>query len=611
MINPHFSQHASLSTAMCLAVMFLLLSDSLPALAQVIDSEEWLARDPRLKKNVTVARYRVRVGELLEEASRQTGVAITANPRDGADSEVITVYAREMAAADLLANVWSLLSYRQAAWKWEVEGDGKKIPYSYRLTYPKNARDFPLTVKDEARMFVAESLEASVTALDAAPDEKARLGAKFPDVNLIGDPLQSKKMTAFRSLTTREERAKLARGEMEKTVPRGAWTKETQQYVDDAVAFLKRKSAEVGGTYDSPYPDSIRYVYTDNPSSLLPEVTMFIGDIVGWPVGGSIFSDEHWRAMLEARWLMEGDSPSDAAAEAAVVPPAPAAPVRAYRSGYDNPAQDLLESFHRLTGIAVFGRTPGDFTLTPFYGKSVAEFVKALRRTEQTVKWRRGSLFIARTSWARAAVDNAQKQVPWAVMSAFRRAVAGRPDYNCTPEDIAVLVHDLTPEQLEALKESDDLFPPNMFIPTWQFLFQVKDARPLFAPLGRNKELLAAAQTQKGVRVRELPQEMRDHLAKRLPDRKVPSDMYFRIRTYDVPADEWAVIVKKEKREGEAVPRAFFLEMGGSSSGDKYRSVGSAWWAFRRVSELNAGRIQADLDMRAPFLKIVGEPSRK
>ena len=59
---------------------------------------------------------------------------------DSADSFRITVCAREIALVDLMAGVWSLVSYQNVAWRWDTEGgENAKQPLEYRLVRPVNA----------------------------------------------------------------------------------------------------------------------------------------------------------------------------------------------------------------------------------------------------------------------------------------------------------------------------------------------------------------------------------------------------------------------------------------------------------------------------------------
>ncbi len=125
-------------------------------------------------------------------------------------------------------------------------------------------------------------MEATITALDAPPTEKAKLEEKYPDAKLNREPMESGKIRAFRSLTTRDERSRLVRGEFKKTIPRSEWTNEAKDYVDKSIAFIKGKFAEKNFTYDRPDPESITFSYSDYSSNLLPTVWIEIGEVTGW-----------------------------------------------------------------------------------------------------------------------------------------------------------------------------------------------------------------------------------------------------------------------------------------------------------------------------------------
>ena len=596
-----------------LGAMLLLLNAFTFAFADgTIDRTQWLERDPRLSKPVTIVRRHVRVGELIEEAARQSGVALTTNRYDHGDSEVITVYARNIALVDLLSGVWSLVSYQQAAWQWEIIGDGKKTPYAYQLDFPINAREYPLTIRNEVRKHFEESMEASIEVVNGATKERSDLlKAKYPEVKLTEDPTTVAEFKAFASLFPKSERLKLVRGETkgETVLPRNRWTREMEDYNDSSVERMRKNGAwkgiVQGIVLPDTHPDILAVSREQRTADISPMIRFSAGD-VGWWIGGGTTTEKYWGETLGERWLLVGDAVTDATRESLKIGEQPARPKQDYRSTFDQPRFRHLNNFNKLTGIPVFLRNADEVAFSPIYNTTVTDFVKSLRERGQSVKWRDGSLFIARPNWVVKSVENADKNFPWPAMKRFRDRLIASKDYNVTLEDIARLAHDTSEAQLEAIGEEEDLLQPNMFLSTKAFCADVARMRPLLAPVvGSHDDLSNPLITDKGVRVRELPKEMRDYLATRFTG-TIPSDYRFRIRPDIVSPEKYPEQWKGYSPEGYAFGCVFHFEMGKVGA---MRTLGTVTWVPRKVAELDNSRLNPEADLRMSAYRTYGEPS--
>ena len=603
MISTYIPCRCCLNVLHFLCVLFLLACGISTASAEFgVDRAVWLERDPRLSKPVTIVRRHIRVGELIEEASRQTGVPLTTNRYDKGDSEVITVYARAVPLVDVLSNVWSLVSYQNAAWQWEVLGDGKKISYSYQLNRPVNAAEYAKTVHAEMEKHFEETMEASIEALTASPSRVAELKAKYAEVRLQTDPLEAAESKAFASMFSKKERLALARsnGE-EKLIPREQWTKEMTQYTDASIARIKKLQAEIGVEYDEPYPDVLRVRKEQHGVGISPVLWFLVGE-AGWPVVGSTTMDKYWQETLQDRWIVEGDTVKNDGREAVIVSNEPVRPRLEYRPTFEHPIFRQLDDFNKLTGTPVFARGADGFAFLPPYRKSVRSFVENLREQNLSVKWRGDALLIAHTNWISRTAEQADKQFPWLAMKTFRDAMIATGDYGFALSDVARLAHDTTDKQLEAIAPEEDLLAPNMFMPTQFFCEEVNKCRPMLAPIANKQELCDALQSPKGVRVRELPKEMREYLATQFTG-IIPADFVLRIRTDVQNPQTHPEMWKDYPTTGLAMPFVFFFEVGRWGENVPMKTVGMVRWYTRKPAVLDAGRQDLEADLRLTTMR--------
>ena len=123
-------------------VLFLTLTlcESAPALCDTI-TPTMRMQDARLNQTISINAPSITLGELLAKYSEQTGVRIHTDERDPLSGLRLCVACDKMPLGDMLDSLWSLLSYRDAAWKWERSG--KPGAFQYEFTPSRAALDFP------------------------------------------------------------------------------------------------------------------------------------------------------------------------------------------------------------------------------------------------------------------------------------------------------------------------------------------------------------------------------------------------------------------------------------------------------------------------------------
>ena len=504
----------------------------------VPDRAAWLANDNRLGKTLSIVRQQIFVGELLEEAARQTGVNLSANRLDSADSMVLTICARKIALIDLMVGIWSLMSYQNAAWRWETEGgETTKIPLSYRLLRPVNARNFATNLRDEIEKNAVDTMEIELAAL-RDPTLIEKHAKDHPGLLSAKSPLIQSEDRAFSSLFNKDERLKIARGEMTKKIPIAEWTPEVFAYVkkrDEWATNLIKKDREkrfkAGQPVPpiSPMPPPPQFVeFVRHKDSFPPVVIFRIDGVGGGAIVGSTAADKYWQDQYQSRWLMSGDTISDARNESRVVPTpkeltppldkemndptlkfSPDTVIIGAKPRRPNEDYRLLNEFNQLTGIPVFARFVDDSTLFAHYDKPISDFVDELRKEKtRTVKWRDGMLLLT-TILRDIKPSEKDLLIPWTVIHRFRQTVFTRSNAAPTLEDLCILAHDLSPEQFDALGVTRSLTPDSAFVDGGS----EAGWHPLWVHLYRNESARRAISGNDGILLRDLPSNVRDTIA--------------------------------------------------------------------------------------------------
>jgi hypothetical protein len=154
-------------------------AETAPAVGDLTSAER--KADPRQERPVTDSAPLVYVGKLLEEASRQTGVAVAAGDAgDGAADFRVSVSLSKVPLGDVMSALWSLMSYRGAEWDWHrVQNSGG---HRYQLLRGQSARALPARLAQAAETRFEEHAALMMRAAAASPDERARMVRENPAV---------------------------------------------------------------------------------------------------------------------------------------------------------------------------------------------------------------------------------------------------------------------------------------------------------------------------------------------------------------------------------------------------------------------------------------------
>jgi hypothetical protein len=128
--------------------------------------------DERLAAPVTVSTADVSIGQLLGNWSRQTGVPISIDPRDGASSYRLLAECDKVPAARMMEALYRLFSRRGGEWAWNRTG--KPGHYEYELSEPFAAKNRT----ESFRQLQLGLLDRFVTVMRSmsamSPDERRR-----------------------------------------------------------------------------------------------------------------------------------------------------------------------------------------------------------------------------------------------------------------------------------------------------------------------------------------------------------------------------------------------------------------------------------------------------
>ena len=106
------------------------------------------ALDPRLEAPVNLDADRMCLGEVLEKLSAQTGVSVSMPATDPSSGTPITCHVKNLALAEFMNSLWSLVGFSKATWR--ITTDGQHHPRTYSLIPTPSARALPERLTSEA-----------------------------------------------------------------------------------------------------------------------------------------------------------------------------------------------------------------------------------------------------------------------------------------------------------------------------------------------------------------------------------------------------------------------------------------------------------------------------
>jgi hypothetical protein len=577
-----------------LTVTFLLCLFPMTAASQSLPSSPIPPmKDDRLARKVTVERWKVYTGEILEEVSRQTGVKLTARETDGASGQAIAVYVHGMPLADFMENIASLLSYRGATWSWRVQSQadeqGKPV---YRLEKSRAAELFPATIDDAIQKKIEADLEEAIQCLKLDPETLTERRKANPELDtMLKDPRCYRNIAGFAACLTPEQRRAVLRNEKEFVFDYQKLPPDAKLYVDKEVELFRRNNPHLDNVIPPPRT-IVLHGDTFPQTSLVPSAFFGIQGIGGYAVCGGIPSERYWEDKMRELWMQEGDSRSHPL-EAKRLPTTPSnreltpeekaygrlqahaeasvgGDPEALRTG-DPPRPDILgrrlQQLSELAPVNIMARLPlsrRDKDPGAPFGLTVAEFLAKLSLQS---KWRKDTLLLNHTLWFRD--ERNLYPIKWSILKGLREKLDSSPQGILSLTDVCGAANDLTQKQMTQL-ENDVLFEGTSLVIKY---------RDLLAALHRHPEIIAQLSSREGVVFNRMPRSVQIAFAQQLSPPNATGSSPYRAEPPESP-----LVVQKP-----VPPTAELL------SGYRFRfDITSPAWAGRAARNIKIMRVSPE-----------------
>ncbi len=385
---------------------------------------EFKKSDVRLASKVSISADRVYLRDLLNEISRRSGITLTAGERDASENEQLSVFLQDVAVADAMESIWSLLSYRTAEWTWSREGSGGRS--SYRLSQPLRARRYAGGLANWVQdTFERECHELSKAA-SQSPDDRVRTVEQmcqelFPEsTGLAAGFLRSERMWQglhlFDLSLTADKQLRVLRGEETFQFALTDLPSEAREFAEGMYKAMRPNSRTSDGSMQaSPIPVWLRFetVRGDGPMAV-PSLYIMLDGLGGYAYAGAAPLERLYRKALLDRWVLDGETRIDTTLEATRVTDHETAASKPSTSGLDRRIAELAEG----SKISVVARLPADRNDDPgpVRGRDIAHVLEGLRDPALMHKWRVGILLVSSYSWPFELAD----RVPYRVVRRLR-----------------------------------------------------------------------------------------------------------------------------------------------------------------------------------------------
>ncbi len=369
--------------------------------------------DVRLEQRITVSAARIQIGDLLERVSKATGVSIRAEEKDGASDPEVSVFLRGLPVADAMDSLWSLVSYKDAEWRWEREG--KPGAYTYALTRPLSAQRLGERIA-------------------------ARIQQDFED--------EADAYRSAQALSPEQQKAVL-RGQQNVTVPLdqlGPHGKALVKMVWDEGAHYKINPVD-GSTSPQPDPDRVTFMCPWAESHVAPALFINIPGAGAYAYMGAVPADRAAITYIDDLWLMPGDHKTNTLDDASI--PANAKPVDGAVPD-ERSLDGRLRRLSRLTGVSIIARVPDDRSRerTSWTAREERVLLDILRNMPDLLppirwKWRGSTLLVANAAWYMESATD----VPWPFVRGLLRS-QGEHDGFLTLDDLVAAADKLSGRQI-------------------------------------------------------------------------------------------------------------------------------------------------------------------
>lgn len=480
-------------------IVCLLFILSRPAFSEEPITREMRREDARLEQKVSLILSQTSIGELLQSLSTRSGVIIEANETDHAGDVPVSIFIKDVPLADVLNAVWSLVSYKGAAWVWERTPQPNQI-FHYTLICPPAARRFPermaQMVQDEFEK-QAESLFAHVSG-NPLPGPQGEWAKNLLEMEMSKRLRQGLK-TIF-EITTPEMRQRLLRGQTDVRIPVSQLSPAGQAFVHSVWEASKSENI--------PEPKWIQVNRDMEYGEIAPSIYIMMDQLGGYNYIGGTPLKNLITGRLDDLWLLSGDSRQNSLEET---------PIKVMGKIPDEFKQQIeadislkrLWELHSGAGMQIIARMaerlPSDpmivVSTTPFPGeKDTVHF--ALRHLAEKAmpqlryKWHSAILLLAASDWF---LKEKERSVPWAVKKRLRRHQAEQEGF-LSISDISFAASQLSMSQMLALAKE---FP---------ILAQASRFQGFFASLYQTSELKNRALSKTGIALVKLPAQVQGEL---------------------------------------------------------------------------------------------------
>jgi hypothetical protein len=424
--------------------------------------------DSRLSKKVSIVGGRMFVGELLEKLSQQTGVTITASDKDGADGERIAVYLKDTPLFDALDSLWALLSYRKAEWAWEVTGD-KPERYAYRLVRPLAARNLSVKVQEEIQRDFERHASMMLQGIHLKPEERKQLAKREPETaQLEGERLRSG-LAAFEETLSESDQLSVLRHKKPLEVPMESLSAEAQKFVGSVAASMQGYTGgKDGALIPIPPPKTITFKVDRFSGDLSPTLIIDLDGFGGFGYLGGDPLNNQWKAKVQDRWMLPGDSRTDSSESKEIAKLSPA-PERGENVGQDR-LFPLLRSLAKASPLSFLAclppdqRAPGEPT-----SRTVGTAIAGLEELSPPLqhKWRSGVLLL---TYPGKIIEDVPVRIPWQVVKRLRQARDADPQGLLSLQDFLDAARGVTSAQWSDLGR-DVEFAPMAEAANWHDFF--------------------------------------------------------------------------------------------------------------------------------------------
>jgi hypothetical protein len=448
--------------------------------------------DINLKKKIKLPFDYYFIGEILEEVAKQSGVSVRCDNRDGSSNQEIVASFKEITLEEVMQSIWSLMSNRDASWRWTQERTNKG-EYLYTLLQPRIAQEYPQRC--------IEAIDADfigyVTALIESGDVK--------NTNI----LPSSKFIDRTALIIKETLS----------------NEEINQAIRNKNLFIfpisKNKNAnlmiqEYQAQSALLNPNSIRKEYTHfflqksiENYMVVPSMDFYIGkhteskgDIIGGSsmescgVVGNIDFEYKWIDRLRNLWMCDGDKSN--------LPEQETQRINDKKSNYIAKTKDEYSKWKPESVLHKLNQVSQETNILALLvkrqdiseeGKNIKDFLNN-NKLSISHKWCGNTLLLRHNVWFRNYESHSFPDAPWYIYKKIEKEIQERltknPNRLITLDDCLFVAKNLSTMQIKHLSN---------LRPRLGILSHIADMHDIFAVFAENTPLLAEAQSPVGVRI--------------------------------------------------------------------------------------------------------------